>query len=64
MDSSNLFAVCMTEKGDSVLIHNVLVNEPLVVDRDEAINLAAWIQVLADPGGERTGQLIAEIKKR
>lgn len=58
-DTSNHFGVCV-----DVVRGLILVNEwHRVTTRDEALVLAAWIRVLADPEGKEFERVVKEIMK-
>jgi hypothetical protein len=57
-DTSNRFMVGGNATG---LIQIVALNAAL--DTQQALNLAAWLSIVADPSGEEFGRLVAEIKK-
>jgi hypothetical protein len=57
-DTSNRFMVGGNAAG---LIQIVALNAAL--DTQQALNLAAWLSIVADPSGEEFGRLVAEIKK-
>jgi len=50
-------------KPEKLYVHNIMVKQPLVFEREEALNLAAWLSVLADPVGKDFERLVQEIKK-
>jgi hypothetical protein len=56
--SANLFEVRLD--GQSVLISW---GSNLITRKEAALNLAAWIVALVDPGQERFGALLEEIRK-
>ena len=58
VDSSNVFAVGLSRN------ERVVINCPVVrnMDRATALNLAAWIRVIADPGGQEFERLVEEIE--
>lgn len=57
MDSSNQFAVGV--RGDGKVIITLY---GIALSPEGALNLAAWLSVLADPGAERFERLVQEIK--
>lgn len=61
LDSSNRFAV--GSRGGSIVIQCLpgVIGRP-VLDRASAINLAAWLMLLADPTGCEFQQMVREIK--
>lgn len=61
-DTSNMFAVGVTGVSMSKVIINLPVPRPLT--REQALNLAAWLIVLADPEGKDFARLVEAIKKK
>lgn len=59
-DTSNQFAVCA--KGDNVLVHGILAREPITMARGNAINLAAWLVVMAT-GEKDFWEIVEHISK-
>jgi hypothetical protein len=61
-DTSNRF---MVRARDGVFYFDTPTTSPILVklDRAGAINLAAWLQALADPGGEEIAQIVRQIEK-
>lgn len=57
IDSSNQFGVGV--RGDGKVIITLY---GIALTPEGALNLAAWLSVLADPGGERFERLVQEIK--
>lgn len=57
IDSGNEFMVGVRGDGKVVITRFGLSLTP-----EGALNLAAWLSVLADPGGERFERLVQEIK--
>ena len=53
----NLFHVVRNAKGELVIMGDTA----RAIPREDALNLAAWLVVLADPGGERFGALMSEV---
>jgi hypothetical protein len=57
----NIFGVGI--KADGSMIHIFrLFGDGIILSRDSALNLAAWIVVLADPKGEDFGRLVKEAR--
>jgi len=56
LDTSNWFFVA--RGGDRIFLATV----PDVLERDEALNLAAWLVSLADPRDETFPRLLAAIR--
>ena len=64
LDSGNTFGVSV--KSDKVIITQPRWNFAMfspVIPVEQALNLAAWIVCLVDPGLERFNRLVKEIKK-
>jgi len=61
LDSSNKFGVTVAPSND----HLLMVRKPVmgVMTRDEALNLAAWLFVMADPKAERFYRIVDSILK-
>ena len=60
IDSANHFEVVKTPSGVAIK------NAPLcrqVLSKDQAVSLAAWLMVLADPTGEQFERVVKEIVK-
>lgn len=57
IDSSNQFFVCV--KGDELIIARLPAGR---LTKEQALNLAAWLKVLADPGGEKFQELVERIE--
>jgi hypothetical protein len=63
-DTSNKFLVRGRPSGDLFFFETPTASPILVkLDRAGALNLAVWLQVLADPGGEEIARLLKEIKR-
>ena len=63
-DTSNRFGVGV--RGDKVVISAFQWSTKLLsaeLSKDQALNLAAWLAVLADPEGKDFQRIIEEIKK-
>jgi hypothetical protein len=61
IDSANHFSV--RREGELVLVSNILVHDYLRLSKWEALNLAAWLALLADPEGQEFCRLYNDIKK-
>ena len=59
MDSSNQFIVGANARGE-ISIQRAPIG---AMRRDEALNLAAWLRVLADPEGKEFERIVEEIEK-
>lgn len=57
-DTSNFFGV--GGQGDFLVITKLPMGR---LPKAQAINLAAWLRVLADPEGKEFDRVVAEIKK-
>jgi hypothetical protein len=59
VDSANLFAVGLQVNGQ------ICIQRPVekVLDRAYALNLAAWLRVIADPEGREFERLVEEIER-
>ena len=64
IDSSNRFLVRTTVDGSRIAFNlfTAGMNVGTALNADEALNLAAWLSVMADPGGERFAALVKAIK--
>jgi hypothetical protein len=58
LDSGNLF--CVGRRMDGAIV--ILLPVPARLTADQAVNLAVWLKLLSDPGGERFNRLETEIK--
>lgn len=58
LDSSNKFVVCVS--GEQIAFCGSAV--PRWLSREDAINLAAWLAVLADPGREKFNAMVTAIE--
>lgn len=68
IDSSNQMAVGIRGRVEHEEIMIILPRWRMqglsaVMTKDQALNLAAWLAVIADPAGDRFGKLLEEIKK-
>jgi hypothetical protein len=58
MDTFNKFMVGV--QADKVVILNIV--GPSYLSKDEALNLAAWLVSLADPGGEKFTDMLSAVQ--
>lgn len=65
LDTSNKFAVGLKEP--LIVVHNHDLMFPggahCLLKKDDALNLAAWLAVVADPEGEEFAKILEAIKK-
>lgn len=59
LDTSNRFLVGARPASDTV----VITAYHIVLRREEAINLAAWLAAVSDPGGKDFERVLEEIRK-
>lgn len=58
MDTFNKFMV--GAQGDKITLLNI--RGPSYLSKDEALNLAAWLVSLADPGGEKFTDMLSAVQ--
>jgi hypothetical protein len=58
VDTFNKFAVGV--QGDKITIFNIV--GPARISKEEALNLAAWLVSLADPGGEKFADMLSAVQ--
>lgn len=61
IDTSNQFLVCA--KDDKIMVHEILVKHPILLTKEQAVNLAAWLVITADPAAEAFDRVVREIAK-
>ena len=65
-DSSNKFLV--GARGETVMVMSGVglggFSARIAMTKEDALNLAAWLSVIADPSGEEFARLVAEIRRQ
>lgn len=69
-DTSNKFMVGTRIGGEGGLIimeppaaHRISARDPMIISKSDAVNLAAWLAVLADPDLKEFNRIVKEAKK-
>jgi hypothetical protein len=60
-DTSNQFGVGVAGNGE-LRIHWQPTEAPIRLSREQALNLGAWLLVLADPEGKKSERLMKQIR--